>query len=67
MECVAFEYVLDFELERPTSAKSLEIKNLLPTKEKLFVALPTYGYNNEMFVECLWIWCDIRITNIGFA
>ena len=25
MECVAFEYVLDFELERPLSAKSLEM------------------------------------------
>ena len=25
MECVAFEFVFDFELERPNSEKSLEI------------------------------------------
>ena len=39
MQCVAFEYVLDFELERPTSAKSLEMKYILQMKAKLFAAL----------------------------
>ena len=36
MECVAVKYILDFELERPTSAKSLGIQ----IKAKLFTALP---------------------------
>ena len=38
MECV-LEYVLDFEFERPTSTKSLEIKYILQMKAKLFPAL----------------------------
>ena len=29
MECVAFEFVLDFELERPSSTKSLEMEYIL--------------------------------------
>ena len=37
-ECVVFEYVLDFEPEKPTSAKSLEII-FLEIKAKLFAAL----------------------------
>ena len=37
-ECVVFEYVLDFEPEKPTSAKSLEII-FLEVKAKLFPAL----------------------------
>ena len=39
MECVAFENVLDFELERPTSTKSLEMYYILQMKAKLFAAL----------------------------
>ena len=40
MECVAFEYVLDFELEKPTSTKSLEMQYWLQMKGKLFAVLP---------------------------
>ena len=39
MECVAFKYVLDFELKRQTSSKSLEIQYILQKKAKLFAAL----------------------------
>ena len=39
MECVAFEYVLDFELERPASTRSLEMSYILQMKAKLFAAL----------------------------
>ena len=39
MECVAFEYVLDFELERLISAKSLEAQYTLQMKTKFFAAL----------------------------
>ena len=39
MECVAFEYVLDFELEKPTSTKSLEMQYWLQMKGKLFAVL----------------------------
>ena len=39
MECVAFEYVLDFELERLISAKSLEAQYTLQMKAKFFAAL----------------------------
>ena len=39
MECVAFEYVLDFELERLISAKSLETQYILQMKAKSFAAL----------------------------
>ena len=39
MECVAFEYVLDFQLERPTSAKGLDMLCFFQIKAKLFAAL----------------------------
>ena len=39
MECVALEYVLDFELERLISAKSLEAQYTLQMKAKFFAAL----------------------------
>ena len=39
MKCVAFEYVLDLELERITSAKSLDMYNFLQIKANSFAAL----------------------------
>ena len=39
MECEAFEYVLEFELERPFSAKSLEMQYSLQMKANLLAAL----------------------------
>ena len=39
MECVAFEYVLDFELERLISTKNLETQYTLQMKTKFFAAL----------------------------
>ena len=39
MECVAFEYVLDLELERSSSGKSLEMQYILPMKANVFADL----------------------------
>ena len=41
MKCAAFEYVLDLELERITSAKSLDMYNFLQIKANSFAALAT--------------------------
>ena len=49
MEYVAFEYVLDFEIERPTFAKSLEMQYFLQVKVKLFAALSMVAIT-KMFV-----------------
>ena len=53
MECVAFKYVLDFELERPTSTKSLELQYILQMKAKLFAAL-------SMVAATKHLWCASR-------
>ena len=39
MQCVAFKFVLDFELERPSSAKSLEMQYSLLMTVNLFADL----------------------------
>ena len=39
MECLAFEFAFDFELERPSSAKSLEMQDILLMKVNLFADL----------------------------
>ena len=39
MDCVAFELVLDFELKRPSSAKSLEMSYILLMAVNLFADL----------------------------
>ena len=73
MECLAFDYILDFELERPTSAKSLEIQHFLQINTKLFTALSmvttakrlwsasrydmTSGSHNIGFVCLVYIFC----------
>ena len=38
MECVAFEYVLDSELERLISAESLEMEYIFQMDAKIFAA-----------------------------
>ena len=46
---MAFESVLDFKLERPTYAKSLDIKHFLHIKAKLFPTL-----SKVTGTKCLW-------------
>ena len=50
MECVASEYVLDFELERPISAKNFKI--FFTDKCKFFCSF-ICGYNSKTFVDSL--------------
>ena len=49
MEYVAFEYVLDYELERPTSAKSLDMQYFLQIIAKLFAALPVVTITKRLW------------------
>ena len=49
MECIAFEFVLDFKLERPSSTKSLEIYY---ADDSSFVRRFAYGNNRKTSVEC---------------
>ena len=48
MECVAFEYVLDFQLERLTSAKGLDM--FFSDKSKIVCSF-IYGCNNNQIVH----------------
>ena len=50
MECVAFEYDLDFELERPSSAKRLASVIYFDDESKS-VCIFLYGNNNKPFME----------------
>ena len=49
MEYVASEYVLDFELERPSSTASLE---MYFAGESKIVSSFVYGNNSKKFLEC---------------
>ena len=48
MEFVSFEYVLFFELERPTSAKNVEMQ-FFADKIKITCSF-IYGYNKQIFM-----------------
>ena len=51
MECVAFEFILDFDLEGKTSAKKLEMQYFFLDKNKN-VCNFVHGYKNNIFVQC---------------
>ena len=55
MECVGFEYVLDFELERPSSIKSLKTQYCFQIKAKLFAAL-------SMVITAKALWSSSRYS-----
>ena len=57
MECVAFEYVLDFELERPYSAKSLEMQYSLQMKANLIAALSMVTTTKRLWSSSRYDFC----------
>ena len=58
MEFVAFEYVLDFELERPFSTKSSEIEYPLQMKAKLVSALSMVTTTKRLWSSSRYGFCD---------
>ena len=52
MEFVAFEYVLDLELERPSSSKSLEMQYILFMKANLLADFPMVTTTKHLRSAC---------------
>ena len=58
MKFVAFEYVLDFELERPFSTKSSETEYPLQMKAKLVSALSMVTATKRLWSSSRYGFCD---------